>query len=123
MEPIPDVERDFADVWTRFHHLANASEKICKESYLPDGLLFATSLVEGLMKNVSLPELKNAQAFSDFIVEARANYREWNQHLMAMMVASGAHALNRESFAAFAADCPWLVLTDAAQDFIDSRAA
>jgi hypothetical protein len=109
------------ELWARFDQLAHSSEVVRKDFFDSGGHMFAAAVVEGLMKNATSPEIANAEAFSDFIVKARANYREWNQNLMSLMVSHNGDASNTKFFAAYISDCPWLVLAEAAQDYLDSK--
>jgi len=108
-------------LWKRFNELAAMSDAERQEVYCAGGSSFLKSLIAVTMINCPAPEIGDAEEFSNFIVELRGNYRLWNQHLMGLMVALETTKQGFESLEDFISTCPWKELSEAAQNFLDSK--
>lgn len=110
-------------LWARFNELSAMSDAERQKVYHLDGMAFLSSLMATAMTNYTIPEIDSAEEFSEFIVESRENYRHWNQRLMSIMLAFEAdkNASNLELLQDFLLTSPWLVLVEAAKNFVDLK--
>lgn len=113
----------FRELWNRFDQLASASDEERHEFYRSDGIDFLYALLAKTVVSYGNPEIHSAEDFSEFIVTLRANYRDWNQHLMGLMARFDDTEMvqSRKSMCDFISSSPWIRLVDAAQGFLDSR--
>lgn len=116
-------ETTFSVLWERFNHLAGASDEERYEAYRGDGMEFLDAFLIETIVSYGNPEIHSAEDFSEFIVTLRANYKDWNQHLMGLMARFDATdtVQSRQSLCDFIASSPWIHLIEAAQGFLDSR--
>jgi hypothetical protein len=105
-------------VWCKFNDLAAASDAARVEEYESESTQFLTSLVREFTVNFNVPNIRSAQDFSECIVELRQDYRECNQYLMRLMIDSETDEATRlQKFDQFIANCIWVELVEAAQNF------
>ena len=116
-------EPSFASLWDRFYELAAMSDAERQLAYHSDGMEFLSSLMAETLRDYGDPELDSAEKFSEFVVELRENYRQWNQALMTAMVRfdDSSDQSGREALAVFATSCHWKHLAEVAQHYIDSK--
>jgi hypothetical protein len=109
-------------LWQRFIELAAVAAIEREAAYSVDGVAFLSSLAASFMKTGAMPAIESPEDFSAFIVELRENYRLWNQRLMSLMIAykGDAKVSNTQLLQDFIATCPWIELTESAQNFLDS---
>jgi len=111
-------DAEYHKVWTRFEALAVLSESKRKQSFDSDGMAFIERLVRITTTGYPTPDIRDAEEFSTYIVEMRANYRLWNQHLMSLMFAldDGDMDQRSTSLQEFCDACLWIILVEAAQN-------
>lgn len=112
-------ERTFVRLWNRFDELAAMTDADRRSAYGAEGLRFLAQLMAKTLRHYDDPGIASAQAFSDFIVTLRADYREWNQYLMSLMIRHDSlkDADSRARLDEMAARCHWIALAEAARNF------
>jgi hypothetical protein len=113
------LEQQLFEMWDSFETLASMSETERRAAYECGGLESLNSFMGTALLTYGDPRIRDALGFSKFVLELRANYREWNQHLMTLMTVFDA---NRDSgpLIEFARSCHWRVLAAAATDLAAS---
>jgi len=112
---------EYSRVWDQFEKLAAATDIDRQQAYHADGMSFLKSLLKFTTIH-TLPEVLTADDFSSVIVELRDNYRQWNQYLMSLMASyeNSEVSLRQQRFEEFISSCIWVVLIEAAEDFVSS---
>ncbi len=72
--------------WERFDRLFELSKSDQKKFYDQKNLIFLEEFVSIELNDFTLPDIDNAQDFSEILEILKINYRQWNQRLMGLMV-------------------------------------
>lgn len=107
--------------WDRFNKLFELSKAEREKSFHQENLAFLKTFVAMEMNNYNLPEIDNAQDFSEVIEVLRLNYRQWNQRLMSLMKATSElrDAQSERNLLHFTETCPWNMLLEVVRDTPD----
>ena len=70
---------EFGHLWERFYALAAMPDAERQRVFHLDGMAFLSSLMSETMRDYGDPKLTSAMEFSEFVIELRENYRQWNQ--------------------------------------------
>ncbi|MFZ6643121.1 hypothetical protein ACO0LL_25605 [Undibacterium sp. TC4M20W] len=104
--------------WNSFDALFELPEHERVKAWSQENLAFLQNFVVREMNHYNLPDIDNAQDFSEIIKVLRLNYRQWNQRLMKLMWINdelrSTEAQN--DLAEFINSCPWNMLIDVARD-------
>ncbi|MFZ6876442.1 hypothetical protein ACO0LF_30690 [Undibacterium sp. Di27W] len=108
--------------WNRFKQLFELPKAEREKSYSSKNLALLKNFVASEMTNCSLPEIDNAQDFSETIESLGINYRLWNQRLMGLMIAHDqiADQQTAQDLQEFAATCPWSMLVEVVRNAPDT---
>ncbi|MFZ3001524.1 MAG: hypothetical protein WA071_14445 [Undibacterium umbellatum] len=85
-----------------------------EKTFNQENLTFLKTFVTMEMNSYSLPDIDNAQDFSEVIEVLRLNYRQWNQQLMYLMRAAYEfRSIEAQSdLTEFIKSCPWNMLVE-----------